>query len=388
MKDIERIYDKMFENNFCDITLEITRRCNLTCKHCMRGDAQNISMTKPIIDKFFSQTTYINTLLITGGEPFIDEEIFDYMIDAIIKYDIAIIGMQILSNGTIQSEKIVKSINKLLKHFSKRKSMIRGERFYFFLGFSDDYFHLKQIPYKKIEETRQYYRNHIICPENVNVDISLMSEKEDRLGEIASAEDIYAKISRVGNAEKNNLGHCECENCYAKHRITFENYSFILCGETILVPFVKCRINILANGNWGTLFNYTFKDGDNQSIGNIMTDNGTITKKIREYNRFKCLCTCEEASYFSTSQRIATNDKDFIMYKFDEINEKNYERYKENAIQDVKKYEKLFKIREKLRAEKSDIEFEELQEKSEKMYIKDNEPTRYFLNLLRQKLNK
>ena len=388
MKDIERIYDKMFENNFCNITLEITRRCNLTCKHCMRGDAQNISMTKPIIDKFFSQTTYINSLVITGGEPFIDEEIFDYMIDAIIKYDIVIMGMQILSNGTIQSKKIARSINKLLKYFSERKNIIRGEYFHFFLGFSDDYFHLKQIPYQKMKETKQYYRKYIICPKNVKLDISLMSEKEDRLSEVASDEEIYSKIFRVGNAEKNNLGHCICENCYAKRRITFENYSFVLCGETILIPFVKCRINILVNGNWGILANNSFKDGDNQSIGNIMTDDGTITKKIREYNRFKCLYTCEEASHFSTAQQIEKNDKNFILREFDEINEENYERYKENAIQNVKKYEKLFKIREKLRAEIPTLEFEDLQEKSEKMYIKDNEPTRYFLNLLCKKLKK
>ena len=30
---------------------EVTRRCNLSCEHCLRGDAQNLDMTKETVDK-------------------------------------------------------------------------------------------------------------------------------------------------------------------------------------------------------------------------------------------------------------------------------------------------------------------------------------------------
>ena len=34
--------------------IEITRKCNKTCSHCMKGDSQNISLSKEIVDKLFS----------------------------------------------------------------------------------------------------------------------------------------------------------------------------------------------------------------------------------------------------------------------------------------------------------------------------------------------
>ena len=34
------------------VMLEITRRCQLKCAHCMRGDAQNLDMSEEIIDAF------------------------------------------------------------------------------------------------------------------------------------------------------------------------------------------------------------------------------------------------------------------------------------------------------------------------------------------------
>ena len=35
------------------LTFEVTRRCNLVCKHCMRGKAQNIDLSKEMVDDFF-----------------------------------------------------------------------------------------------------------------------------------------------------------------------------------------------------------------------------------------------------------------------------------------------------------------------------------------------
>ena len=33
------------------LLVEITRKCQLRCAHCLRGDAQNINMSPKIIDK-------------------------------------------------------------------------------------------------------------------------------------------------------------------------------------------------------------------------------------------------------------------------------------------------------------------------------------------------
>ena len=51
------------------LLLEVTRQCNMACRHCMRGDAENLSMSDTIIDRIFRDTRKIGHLCLTGGEP-------------------------------------------------------------------------------------------------------------------------------------------------------------------------------------------------------------------------------------------------------------------------------------------------------------------------------
>ena len=44
---------KNYDISIDSLVLEITRRCNMSCEHCMRGEAQNIDMDLSIIDKIF-----------------------------------------------------------------------------------------------------------------------------------------------------------------------------------------------------------------------------------------------------------------------------------------------------------------------------------------------
>lgn len=52
-----------------DLSIEITRRCNMNCSHCLRGDAQNKTMSQRVINQIANVFTDINTLIISGGEP-------------------------------------------------------------------------------------------------------------------------------------------------------------------------------------------------------------------------------------------------------------------------------------------------------------------------------
>ena len=59
MREVKTIYNP-YENDFeklhFDIfNVELTRRCNLSCEHCLRGEAQDINITSEIIDKAFEQ---------------------------------------------------------------------------------------------------------------------------------------------------------------------------------------------------------------------------------------------------------------------------------------------------------------------------------------------
>jgi len=51
------------------VMIEVTRQCNLECKHCLRGNQQKISVNMWDVDTLFTIIKYIDTLVLTGGEP-------------------------------------------------------------------------------------------------------------------------------------------------------------------------------------------------------------------------------------------------------------------------------------------------------------------------------
>lgn len=52
-----------------NLMLEITRKCNLKCEHCCRGNAQNKNMDCSTVYNAISKAEGITTLSLTGGEP-------------------------------------------------------------------------------------------------------------------------------------------------------------------------------------------------------------------------------------------------------------------------------------------------------------------------------
>lgn len=52
-----------------DLILEITRRCNMKCCHCMRGDADDLDMSDRLIKNIFNGMSSVTVLTFSGGEP-------------------------------------------------------------------------------------------------------------------------------------------------------------------------------------------------------------------------------------------------------------------------------------------------------------------------------
>ena len=88
-----------------NLNLVLTRMCNQTCKHCLRGERQNAYMNKEVVDKFFNNLYYnivkINTLAFTGGEPFLNRETLIYIIDTLIKKNLIPRKTICVTNGLI-----------------------------------------------------------------------------------------------------------------------------------------------------------------------------------------------------------------------------------------------------------------------------------------------
>ena len=78
----------------------MTRRCNLKCKFCAKGEPQDIDISKSIIDKTLDemQGVFINSLRVSGGEPLLVPELIEYLFDKIIEKHILINYIVIFTN--------------------------------------------------------------------------------------------------------------------------------------------------------------------------------------------------------------------------------------------------------------------------------------------------
>lgn len=93
-----------------DLVVEVTRRCNMLCEHCLRGNAQNKNITHEIIDRLLESVTYIGTVTFTGGEPSLNVSAIKYFIKKVEDRRISIGGFYVVTNGKIQSIALVKAL--------------------------------------------------------------------------------------------------------------------------------------------------------------------------------------------------------------------------------------------------------------------------------------
>lgn len=153
------------------LQIELTRRCNQSCIHCCRGESQNIDLTKEIVDDFFEKNDiyYIGTLLFSGGEPTLNGEMLEYIVDKIIKKEINVDMFMLSINGLSYSDSLVNGLNKLRDYVllkSEKKRYCPG-----LLMVSQDQFH-KEADSEVIEKLKKlsYFSpidKHIIDEENI-----------------------------------------------------------------------------------------------------------------------------------------------------------------------------------------------------------------------------
>ena len=109
---------------FAEVMVELTRRCNLSCEHCARGDAQPLDISEEIIDSFLDATNGIYKLHITGGEPFLNLAGMKYLIEGIKRRRIFLGGFSCVTNGTVQNEAVVEIIRDVSAYI---KSCVRDD---------------------------------------------------------------------------------------------------------------------------------------------------------------------------------------------------------------------------------------------------------------------
>lgn len=85
--------------SFAELGIEVTRRCNMCCAHCLRGEAENVDIQADYYDQLLKHTGWIDQLLFTGGEPSLAVCHIRKFRELCCQYKIPVMGFYVVTNG-------------------------------------------------------------------------------------------------------------------------------------------------------------------------------------------------------------------------------------------------------------------------------------------------
>lgn len=89
------------------LEIELTRRCNMMCQHCLRGEPENKDIDLSSIDAVLDQTDMVGYLMYTGGEPLLRLDAMEYVAKGFRKRGILLLKLHIVTNGSVYDQRFV-----------------------------------------------------------------------------------------------------------------------------------------------------------------------------------------------------------------------------------------------------------------------------------------
>lgn len=188
------------------LVIELTRRCQFTCEHCLRGNAQNADMTTDVIDKILDSFDRITEVTFTGGEPTLNLDVMEYFFQALKARNKFIDGFYVATNGHDNQERLAHILlNAYMDvdapeicgvslsiddfHNGHQSPYIRGLAFY-----QEVKEHLEQDPDKWVIKSGRAYDFGIGRPYDNNVRFSAEYTKYPDHSEEITADTVYVSF--------------------------------------------------------------------------------------------------------------------------------------------------------------------------------------------------
>lgn len=217
------------------LSIETTRRCNMSCEHCLRGPAQNKDLNPDVLDSFFKHVTHIYNLTPTGGEPTLNPNALLQIKQAIQKYNVTLSTLYIVTNALQIPDEFIKNFMDLL--------LLTDESYeYSGITVSHDIYHDEINPYneKKLEIFSCYRKKDKTVDWNKSYLIN-----------IGNARSIQNKIKR-------DICYDSCDYCtITDESIDISDMNLGLTVDGYLIP--SC--------------DYAYEDVPHIAICNVLNDN-------------------------------------------------------------------------------------------------------------------
>ena len=160
-----------------NLGLIITNKCNLNCKHCLRGKCSNKSMSDDVIEATLSQITAIGVLHLEGGEPTLAIPTIEKILTFIIKNNILVDKVSTVINGTRYESKLIELYDYIQEYINKYSNETSK------IVVSFDKYHVEEL--RRLKLLKDYIENTSKYAESVYYD---------------GYYEIHNKLFREGNA--------------------------------------------------------------------------------------------------------------------------------------------------------------------------------------------
>ena len=201
--------------NVDQLMLEITRHCNMSCSHCLRGPAQNLNITDEILIKTLKHIDCIGTLTFTGGEPSLNCHAIEFTLNYCKQHDIAVHGVYIVTNGKELPDKFLHLYLDWVLYVQSCNPWCYMETTG--LSLSNDEFH-EPISQQNVEKLKNFstYRNdhdttfseHYLIKEGNAVELDESThrfrEPENKLKDILKQQEYYEEELQISESENSS----------------------------------------------------------------------------------------------------------------------------------------------------------------------------------------
>lgn len=90
---------KMKKVSVENLIIEITRKCNMSCRMCLRGDNEDVNIKTEYIDTLLKRISSIGTIQFTGGEPSENVDAMNYALYRCKQLEIPVYAFYVVTNG-------------------------------------------------------------------------------------------------------------------------------------------------------------------------------------------------------------------------------------------------------------------------------------------------
>lgn len=202
-----------------ELILEVTRKCNMVCKHCMRGANENINADESWFPNIFHSIEQIEELTFTGGEPSLNIPYILSTLEYCKKHHIIVKSIYIVTNGLVNQPQLIDAMEKWLIYcmevtgYTNREEYLKDN--FFRIACSLDEFHasINSEKYDYIHSCGYYddskecsYKEYQYLIEAGNV-ISNKLDEDDRYVTCLSGENLNKFVF------KNDTVSLVCVSC-------------------------------------------------------------------------------------------------------------------------------------------------------------------------------